>query len=616
MLMKARIIDRQITRTTTIAAAATAALVALVLPLGFYHFGFQRHAGAIQAEAAYHGYVVSQRVSQNPHNWMFETHRLEELLTKPEAPGEAEVRRVLDDAGEVVSEHANVQGPLAWPVLARSVPVYDSGREVGKVEVHRSLGALLDDTIAVAVIASCLAGGVFMVLRVLPLRALRGALEHVAFLASHDPLTGLPNRVLFQDRLERVLAGRRAGDGPAAVLCLDLDRFKDVNDTLGHAAGDLLLRRVTQRLESCIRRSDTLARLGGDEFAILRPGEVRLDATEALARRIVALLAEPVDLDGQEVLVGASVGIALADGGDPGQLLQNADLALYRAKAEGRGTFRFFEEEMNLRLRERRALEHDLRRGLADRQFHLHYQPQVDLVGMRMVGVEALLRWSHPERGEVPPASFIPLAEETGLILPLGEWVLRTACARACAWPSLRLAINLSPAQFRQPGLAELVARVLQETGFEPGRLELEITEGVLLNDTDATLATLAALRALGVRIAMDDFGTGYSSLAYLRRFPFDKIKIDRSFVAHLGAPDADAIVRTIISLGRTLGMRANAEGVETAEQAARLRAEGCEEVQGYHFGRPLPPAVIDGLMRSVGGLGAGTALAGSDGTA
>jgi predicted signal transduction protein with EAL and GGDEF domain len=353
-----------------------------------------------------------------------------------------------------------------------------------------------------------------------------------------------------------------------------------------------------------------LARLGGDEFAILQPGEVRVDAAEALARRIVALLAQPIDLEGQEVLVGASIGIALTNGGDPGQLLQSADLALYGAKAEGRGMFRFFEEEMNLRLRERRALEHDLRRGLAENQFYLRYQPQVDLAGMRMVGVEALLRWSHPERGEVSPASFIPLAEDTGLILPLGEWVLRTACARATAWPGLRLAINLSPVQFRQPGLAELVQRVLQETGFEPSRLELEITEGVLLDNTDATLATLTALRRQGVRVAMDDFGTGYSSLSYLRRFPFDKIKIDRSFVAHLGAPDADAIVRTIISLGRTLGMRANAEGVETAEQAARLRAEGCEEVQGYHFARPLPPAAIDALMRSDNYLAAGAALA------
>jgi diguanylate cyclase (GGDEF)-like protein len=596
---KIALVDDRVARLTTAAAAVVAALVAVALPLGFYQLGYQRHAGAVEAEAAYHGYVLSQRVSHNPQLWMFEAHRLEELITKPLAAGEIELRRVLDAAGQVIAEYETAAVRPRLPVLARSIALYDSGRPVGTVDIRRSLRPLLEETIGVALVAGVLAGVLFLGLRTVPLRALRQALERVAYLASHDPLTGLPNRALFHDRLERALVGQRAEDGQAAVLCIDLDHFKDVNDTLGHAAGDRLLQQVTQRLQGCLRRSDTLARLGGDEFAILRPGVADSDGITALARRIVAVMAEPVDLDGQEVQVGASVGVALATAGDSGQLLQNADLALYRAKAEGRGTVRFFADEMNVRLRQRKALEHDLRRALAESQLELHYQPQIDLDELRVVGVEALLRWNHPERGMVPPSNFVPLAEETGLILPLGEWVLRTACARAGAWPGLRLAINLSPAQFRQAGLAELVARTLRETGLEPSRLELEITEGVLLHDTEATLATLAALRSLGVRIAMDDFGTGYSSLSYLRRFPFDKIKIDRSFVAHLGAPDADAIVRAIISLGRALGMRANAEGVETAEQAARLRAEGCEEVQGFHFGRPVPPAVIDGLVRT-----------------
>jgi predicted signal transduction protein with EAL and GGDEF domain len=318
---------------------------------------------------------------------------------------------------------------------------------------------------------------------------------------------------------------------------------------------------------------------------------------------LVAALAPPFDIGGHEALVGVSVGIALAgEGSDPEALLQGADLALYRAKAEGRGGHRFFEEEMNSRLRDRKALEQDLRRALGQGGLELHYQPQFDLPSRGLIGVEALLRWRHPERGSVPPADFVPLAEETGLILPLGDWVLRTACAQAVAWPGLQMAVNLSPAQFRQPDLAGMVARVLRETGLEPDRLELEITEGVLLHDTESTLATLAALKAQGVKIAMDDFGTGYSSLSYLRRFPFDKIKIDRSFVADLGtAPDADAIVRAIISLSHTLGMTANAEGVETADQAERLRAEGCEEVQGFYFGRPMPSGDVDALLAGGG---------------
>jgi predicted signal transduction protein with EAL and GGDEF domain len=316
----------------------------------------------------------------------------------------------------------------------------------------------------------------------------------------------------------------------------------------------------------------------------------------------VDALSRPFALEGgHEVSVGTSVGVALfpADGDGPDLLLRRADLALYRAKAEGRGTHRFFEEGMDARLQARTALERDLRRALAEGRFELHYQPQVELATGRVVGAEALLRWADPGRGMVPPSEFIPLAEETGLVLPLGEWALRAACEEASRWPApLGVAVNLSPVQFRQPGLAGTVARVLRETGLDPARLELEITEGVLLRDTEATVAELRALRALGVRVAIDDFGTGYSSLGYLRRFPFDKIKIDRAFVADLGrSADAAAIVRAVVGLGRGLGMRANAEGVETAEQAALLRAAGCGEVQGYHFGRPMPAAEFATLI-------------------
>lgn len=332
--MKACIIDRQISRITTLAAAAMAALLAVVLPAGFYHFSFQHHAGSIQAEANYYGYVVSQGVSRNPLSWMFEAHRLEELLARHDAPNEAEERCVLDDAGEAVVEHKTTRGPLAWPVLAHAVPIYDSGRVVGTVEVRRSLRPLLDDAIAVAILASVLAGGVFVVLRVLPLRALQGALERVAFLASHDPLTGLPNRGLFHKRLERVLAGQRAGDGPAAVFCIDLDRFKEVNDRLGHDAGDELLRQVARRLVTNLRETDLVARLGGDEFAVIVADQPKADEHCSVTGRLEQLFSEPFALPGGMLLAGASVGVALFPHhtDDPEKLLPIADRAMYLGK--------------------------------------------------------------------------------------------------------------------------------------------------------------------------------------------------------------------------------------------------------------------------------------------
>jgi diguanylate cyclase (GGDEF)-like protein len=431
------------------------------------------------------------------------------------------------------------------------------------------------------------------------------ATRQLGHLALHDALTGLPNRALFRERLEQALArSRRAGDMVAA-LCLDLDRFKEVNDALGHPAGDRLLQEMAARLSRCVRETDTVARLGGDEFAILQVGIEQPRGAHALAQRLIEVLAEPFDLGEHRTVGGASIGVAVApnDGGTADLLLKNADIALYRAKADGRGAARFFEAEMEARLQARHLLERDLRRGLADGRFELHYQPQVEPVRGRTVGFEALLRWRDPERGMVPPAEFIPLAEEIGLILPLGEWALRRACPEAAAWPApLRVAVNLSPVQFRHDDLAGVVATALRDAGLTPDRLELEITESIVLHETEATLATLAHLKALGVRISMDDFGTGYSSLSYLRRFPFDKLKIDRSFVQALGGQESDAaIVRAIIGLGRSLGMTTTAKGVETREQLARLRAEGCDEVQGYYFSRPQPAEAIASMIRRDG---------------
>jgi diguanylate cyclase (GGDEF)-like protein/PAS domain S-box-containing protein len=431
----------------------------------------------------------------------------------------------------------------------------------------------------------------------------------IAYMAHHDALTGLPNRVMFHERLADALARvRRAGAGPGlAVHCLDLDHFKSVNDTLGHPVGDLLLKAVAERLGAWVGEEALVARLGGDEFAVIQPLATGPDAAGELASRLIAVVAAPYEVQGHEVVIGASIGIAIApdDGETAEELLRNADMALYRAKGEGRGASHFFEPEMDRRIQARRSLELDLRKALANGEFELFYQPLINLGSNAVTGFEALLRWRHPERGMISPAEFIPLAEEIGLIVPLGEWVLRQACSEAATWPGeIKVAVNLSPAQFRSRGVVQAVMSALAHSRLPPQRLELEITESVLLGETEANLATLHRLREIGARISMDDFGTGYSSLSYLRSFPFDKIKIDRSFVRELAERlDCVAIVRAVAGLGASLGIATTAEGVETPEQLERLRREGCTEVQGFLFSPPRPADEIVRLLPESGGL-------------
>ncbi|AWN51081.1 EAL domain-containing protein [Methylobacterium sp. 17Sr1-1] len=421
-------------------------------------------------------------------------------------------------------------------------------------------------------------------------------------LAFTDVVTGLANRARFGDVLMHHATALQGRDGTGiAVLMLDLDRFKAVNDTLGHGMGDALLRKVATRLQSIVGEADVVARFGGDEFAVLLLGVTQDGHSRNVAARIVEAIGRPFLLDGQLVHVGASVGIAttLAGASGPEELLRNADLALYKAKEEGRGTFRMFEPAMAERMQARSRMEADLRRALSAGEFELHFQPLVDVRTGAVTAAEALVRWRHPEQGLVSPADFIPLAEETGLIVPLGAWVLRTACLQAKSWPqTIKVAVNLSPVQFRDDRLPEAVAETLRATGLEADRLELEITEGVLLDDEERTMAMLTRLRTIGVGLAMDDFGTGYSSLSYLRRFPFSKIKIDRSFVRLL-PDDAEsaAIIRAIITMGAGLGMVTTVEGVETAEQYAFVAAERCGQVQGYHVSRPLPGPTFLGYV-------------------
>jgi diguanylate cyclase (GGDEF)-like protein len=416
--------------------------------------------------------------------------------------------------------------------------------------------------------------------------------EQITHMADHDALTDLPNRVLLRKRLEYDLKRVKRGEC-LAVLCLDLDHFKSVNDTLGHPIGDQLLKVVAERLRGCIRELDIVGRLGGDEFSIIMTGMQKPSDATALSMRIRESITKPYHIEGHQIVIDISIGISVSpiDANDPDQLLKNADMALYGAKADGRGTYRFFEQEMDTRMKVRRELEMDLRKALVNNEFELYYQPVVNLQSNQISAFEALIRWNHPTRGMVSPADFIPIAEETGLIVPIGEWVLRTACHETASWPEhIKVAVNLSPAQLKCRNLMAIIASALASSGMPASKLQIEITETVLMQNTFATLATLHEMRKLGVQIAMDDFGTGYSSLSYLRSFPFDKIKIDRSFINDLAdGAEPLAIVNAVAGLATNLNIISTAEGVETQQQLNQLHAAGCTEMQGYLFSAAKP---------------------------
>ena len=436
------------------------------------------------------------------------------------------------------------------------------------------------------------------------IRERKASEARIRFLAHHDMLTGLPNRVSLKDRLEEVLARPDRASTSVALLCLDLDGFKLVNDTLGHAAGDLLLRNVADRIRAALDDSAFVARIGGDEFVVVQSQRKQPFAAVEAAKAIIAALIDPFELEGNVATVGTSIGIALApqDGTDPTLLLKKADIALYQAKHNGRGWYSLFETGMDQSISARHALETELRAALAADGLALAFQP---LFGpdREITSCEALVRWNHPERGPIPPSEFIPIAEQSGLIIPLSRWVLHTACAAAAEWQSsCRIAVNLSPAQFIRGDLLATVMTVLEETGLAAERLELEITEGVLMDNTERTLETLKQLRGLGVSLVLDDFGTGYSSLSYLHRFPLNKLKVDRSFVQRMGAdPSARAIISAVVAMSHSLSLAVTAEGVETLDQFEMLRAEGCDTFQGYALSRPLPASQIARYMRDHG---------------
>ncbi|WP_177345230.1 bifunctional diguanylate cyclase/phosphodiesterase [Pseudomonas sp. CC6-YY-74] len=507
------------------------------------------------------------------------------------------------------------------------VPIRRDGQIIGVVEVYVDQA---DRTARIERAFTLVAGALFILLSAIGLiigliilrriELERLADERMRYLAHHDALSGLLNRMSFNEALHEAVWRHEAGGPVFSVLCIDLDHFKEVNDTLGHGAGDEVLRQVGERLRSLVRHGDRVARLGGDEFAILQTGVAAIDDVSTLAERVVELLARPYDLGTDTIHCNGSVGAAVfgVDGTTEEDLMHKADLALYRSKAAGRGTFSFYDEELDKQLEARRMLTSELRTAIGTEQFTLHYQPQFAPDGTTLKGYEALLRWKHPTLGAQMPDQFIPLAEDTGLIDPLGRWVLRTACAQAALWPDeLSVAVNLSAAQFQQGDLVEVVARTLDASGLAAHRLELEITESMLMNNTQLVTQTLARLAAMGVQIAMDDFGTGYSSMAYLWRFPFDKLKIDRSFTAHLASdPKVNLIVKSIISLAHSLDIRVNAEGVENASQLEILRTHKCDEIQGYLLGRPVPDDQLVHLRSTAAVTCDAAALQAMDGSA
>lgn len=492
--------------------------------------------------------------------------------------------------------------PVAWPVLvAAAIVAFVVGG------AHTADPLLLAAALAEAVVLAAIA-------------TRRSAQTRLGHQAHHDPLTGLPNRGCFLDRLGRALAAAGRSGGPPAVLFLDLDRFKFVNDSLGHAAGDRLLVQVADRLRGCARPGDVVARLGGDEFTVLLGGPAGAVEAEAVAARVVAAMRAPFAVGGRDLAVTASIGIAVASPAhvDPADLLRDADVALYRAKERGKARWAVFDPAMGAALRERAELEADLGRAAGNGEFWLAYQPVVDLATGAVVGVEALVRWQHPTWGLMQPGQFIPVAEETGQVELIGRWVLAKACRQARAWQERLadppvVAVNLSARQFQRSDLVDVVAYMLRATGLDPRLLKLEITESAVMGNAEAAVATLRRLKALGVGLAIDDFGTGYSSLGYLRHFPVDALKIDKAFVAGLGRDAGDAaIAAAVIGLAHTLGLRVVAEGIETAEQVGLLRAMGCEQGQGYRFGHPQPAAAIEGLLEKVTyAVGAPVRLAG-----
>ncbi len=584
------------TRITTWMAAVVAVVTAITLPAGFFAVSHQYLAGSLETEAGITASVITRVVVVDPVNWRREKARIEDLLTTREASGHNDSCRLYASDGTLIAQHGL---PQPAPLLKRSMELKNAGITVATLEVSRSLQPTLIGTLLAFLFGLALGALLFTILRILPLKAIDRAEREIEKLAYYDSLTTLPNRTLLKDRLRQAITKAHRDRTQLAILFLDLDRFKGVNDTLGHAMGDRLLQEVGSRLSSCLRKTDTVARLGGDEFVVMLtgPSDKHEEFISIIARKILDQVSSPIILDDKEAFTSCSIGVAVypGDGEEVDTLLKHADLAMYQAKEQGRNNFQFFSQEINDKVVERMMLENNLRRALERNELFLVYQPKMDLEKGTVSGMEALLRWDHPEQGLIMPARFMPLAEDTGLIRPIGEWVLRTACAQNKAWQNagqafLPVSVNLSGKQMLQQDLAQKVASALDDSGLAPHYLELELTESTVMSSAEETIIILQKLKQMGVSLAVDDFGTGYSSLSYLKHFPIDRLKIDRAFVRDITSnPDDAAIAEAIIAMAESLKLRVTAEGVELKEQLDFLHTRGCDEMQGFYFSHPIP---------------------------
>ncbi|MEO5698444.1 MAG: EAL domain-containing protein [Burkholderiaceae bacterium] len=602
-------------RLLTLVAALVAGCVALLLPSVAWYAGHGSVNSILHTESEINSRLVSQLINANPELWRVETLRLEELLRRRPGDATPERRAVLDLQGKVVSA---VDDDLATPLIETRHDVHDAGEVVGVIRIQRSLRPLLVSTGWFAGLGLLLGSAMFVALKLLPLRALQRSQDRLLHEATHDGLTGLPNRTLFRDRLEQAMARALRSRRPMALWFMDLDNFKDINDSLGHEIGDQVLHHVAGMLGNILangmgptrRRDDglvTIARLGGDEFTVILESAGSVESTSSLAEQVLAALREPVRISGHELRLSVSIGIAMypLDHTDIDTLLRQADMAMYRAKDLGRDTLHFFNDELNHSIQHRIALDHGLRGALDRREFVLHYQPKADLASGAVTGVEALLRWERPGYGLVSPDKFVGALEDNRLIVPVGAWVIATACEQLAEWDriglaGLSMAVNLSAHQFFDPNLTQEVAHLLNINAIAPHRLELELTESLLMEDNDLSKEILISFAKVGVRVAIDDFGTGHSSLAYLKRFKVNTLKVDRSFVRDV-PHDADncAITTAVVALADSMRLSVVCEGVETLEQVSFLRALGCDSIQGYRLARPMPAAALsDWLQR------------------
>ncbi len=598
----------QIERYLSISPILIALVIGLGIPAGYVIMQYEHDRAAIEVMSRIHGSMVIDAINKNPDMWQFEEHKLNGLVENRVAESEAAELlprnqnrfSIVTLDGEILAE--NTDQPPPFPVIEHKTPLFDATKHVGFFRVEGSMREVLITTSFLTLVTGLLGLYVAFSLRTLPLRALRNSYAKLLHLAHHDSLTGLPNRKFLQEKLELAIRHSTSHKPSALLLFIDLDNFKDVNDSLGHASGDELLKTLSHRMLSSIRASDTLARLGGDEFIILvedYPDDT--ESVKTLVNKIRSVIAQPIALSGKMLKVTSSIGVARypEDGSTVGDLLRSADVAMYDAKKNGRDAFSLYTRDLSDFIHERLELNEGIARALKEGEFRLVYQPQVDQKTKQTVGVEALIRWQHPTQGNIPPDKFIPRAEDSGAIVELGRWVLNEACRQNRQWqleghPPITVSVNVSAKQFSHDSFLETVELALMESGLESRFLELEITESLIMTDAAQAFTVMQKLQKLGIKLAIDDFGTGYSSLSYLKKFPVSTLKIDKSFIDGISSDqDDESITRVIIALGHQLNMRVVAEGVETIEQSAFLDQSLCDVSQGYYFFRPMPPENI-----------------------